>query len=34
MSKKTGIKPLKIVSSVALVATIIYSVVKDNKKNK
>jgi len=34
MSKKRGINPLKIVSSVVLIAGIIYSVITDNKKNK
>lgn len=34
MSKKKEISPFKIVSSVALVAGIIYTVVKDNKRNK
>jgi hypothetical protein len=34
MTKKKGINPFKIVSSAFLVASIIYSVVKDNKRNK
>jgi len=33
MTKKKGMKPLKLVSSVALIASIAYIIINDRKKN-